>query len=106
MTQNSREDLASCPLSTESSPFPLQHCVVVQSLSHVRLFATPWIVARILCPWNSPGKKTGVVCHSFLQGIFSTQGLNPGLLPCRQILYCLSNQGSPINLYTHMQILS
>ena len=30
-----------------------------------------------LCPRNSPGKHTGVACHSLLQGIFSTQGLNP-----------------------------
>ena len=35
-------------------------------------------------------------CHSLLQGIFPTQGLNPGLLHCRQILYCLSHQGSPL----------
>jgi len=34
-------------------------------------------------------------CHSLLQGIFPTQRLNPGLLYCRQILYCLSHQGSP-----------
>ena len=34
-------------------------------------------------------------CHSLLQGIFPTQRLNPGLLHCRQILYCLSHQGSP-----------
>ena len=32
------------------------------------------------CPWNSPGKKTRVVCRSLLQGIFLTGGLNPGLL--------------------------
>ena len=42
-----------------------------------------------------PGKNTGVGCHSFLQGKFSTQGLNLGLLHCRQILYHLSHQGSP-----------
>ena len=40
----------------------------------------------LLCPWDSPGKSTGVGCHSFLQGIFLTQGLNSGLLHCRQIL--------------------
>ena len=34
-----------------------------------------------LCPWNSPGKKTGMGCHFLLQGIFLTQGLNPGLEP-------------------------
>ena len=33
---------------------------------------------RLLCPWNSLGKNTGVRCHSLLQGIFPTQGLNPG----------------------------
>ena len=40
--------------------------------------------------WNSPGKNTGVGCHFLLQGIFLTQGLNPGLRHCRQTLYCLS----------------
>ena len=58
------------------------------SLSLVRLFATPWTIAVwLLCPWNSPGKHTGVGCHSLLHGIFLTQGLNLGPLDCRQILY-------------------
>ena len=52
-------------------------------------------LARFLCPWNFPGKNTGVGCHFLLQGIFPTQGLNPGLLRCRQTLYHLSHQGSP-----------
>ena len=42
-----------------------------------------------------PGKDTGVGCHSFLQGILLTQGSNLNLLPCRQMLYHLSHQGSP-----------
>ena len=45
---------------------------------------------RFLCPWNFPGKNTGVGCHSLLQGIFLTQGSNPGplcVLHGRQILY-------------------
>ena len=42
---------------------------------------------------ESPGKNTGVGSHSLLQGIFSTQGSNPGLLLCRQILYHLSHEG-------------
>ena len=46
-------------------------------------------------PWNSPGHNTGVGSLSLLQGVFLTQGLNPGLLHCRQILYQLSYQGSP-----------
>ena len=40
-------------------------------------------------------KNTGVGCHFLLQGIFLTQGLNSGLLHCRQMLYQLSHQGSP-----------
>ena len=46
-------------------------------------------------PWNSPGQNPGVGSLSLLQGIFPTQGLSPGLLYCRQILYQLSHQGSP-----------
>ena len=46
---------------------------------------------RLLCPWNFPGKNTGVGCHSLLQEIFPTQGLNPGLPHCRQTLYRLSH---------------
>ena len=49
---------------------------------------------RLLCPWNSPGKNTGAGCHSLLQGIFPTQGSNPDLLNCAQILYHLSHLGS------------
>ena len=51
------------------------------SLSHVWLLATPWMncsPARLLCLWNSPGKSTGVGCHSLLQGIFLTPESNPG----------------------------
>ena len=70
-------------------------------LCRVQLFATLWTVAhRLLCPWNSPGKNTGVSSHSLLQRIFLTQGLNPGLLHCRQIVYCLSHQGSPVSILT------
>ena len=60
-----------------------------KSLSLVQLFATPWtrvhgiFQARILD------------LLSLLQGIFSTQGLNPGLPHCRQNLYQLSHKGSP-----------
>ena len=43
-------------------------------------------------PYNSPGQNTGVDSLSLLKGIFSTQGSNPGLLHCRQILYQLSQR--------------
>ena len=45
-------------------------------------------------PWNSPGQKTGVGSCSLLQGIFPTEGSNPGLPLCRRILYQLSHKGS------------
>ena len=47
-------------------------------------------------PWNSPGQNTGIGSLSLLQRIFPTQGLNPSLLHCRQILYQLSHKGTPI----------
>ena len=43
-------------------------------------------------PWNSPGQNTGVASLSLLQRIFPTQGLNPGLPHCRQILYQLNHR--------------
>ena len=46
--------------------------------------------ARLLCPWDFPGKNTGVGCHFLLKGIFQTQGSNLSLLHCRQILYHLN----------------
>ena len=46
-------------------------------------------------PQNSLGQNTTVGSLSLFQGIFPTQGLNPGLPHCRRILYQLSYQGSP-----------
>ena len=51
--------------------------------------------SSILCPHGFSSKNTGVGCHTLLQGIFPTQGSNPGLLHCREILYHMSPQGSP-----------
>ena len=53
--------------------------------------------ARLLCPWDSPGRNAGVGSHSLLQSMFLTQGLKPGLLNCRPILYHLSHQGTSRN---------
>ena len=64
---------------------------VWKSLSHVRLFVTAWT-------WNSPSQNTGMGSLSLLQGIFPTQGSNPGLLHCRQIFYQLRHKGSPNQL--------
>ena len=59
------------------------HSVVSDSLQPHGLYS----------PWNSPGQNTGAGSRSLLQRIFPTQGSNPGLPHCRQILYQLSHQG-------------
>ena len=47
-------------------------------LSCVQLFGTPWnVTCGLLCPWNLPGKNTGVGCHALLPGNFLTQGSDP-----------------------------
>ena len=46
-----------------------------------------------MTPWDFPGQNTGVSSRLLLQGIFPTQGPNPGLSHCRQTLYRLSHQG-------------
>ena len=50
--------------------------------------------ARLFYPWGFSRQEFEVGCHSLLQGIFPTQGSNPGLPQYRQILYQLSHQGS------------
>ena len=54
---------------------------------------------RLFYPQDSPGKNTGVGGHALLQGIILTQGSNPGLLYCRQMLNGLSHQRSTLGLY-------
>ena len=68
----------------------VSHSVMSDSLRPHGLY-----IAQFLSPWDSPGKNTGVGCHALLQGIFPTQGSNPCLLNCRQILYHLSHLESP-----------
>ena len=75
----------------ESSSVP---CLVARSCPTV-CNPTDWSLPGSSVHGDSPGKNIGVGCHAFLQGIFPTQKLNPGLPHCRQILYHLSHQGSP-----------
>ena len=85
-------------------------CILVQALeSYCVCPCAQWYLTfsqphglystRLLCAWNSVGKNTGMGSYSFLQGIFPTQGSNSGLLHCKQVLYHLSQQGSP---YDHI----
>ena len=53
-------------------------------------------LARLLCPWNSPGKNPGVGCHSLLQEIFPIHRSKLGLLHCRPIIYHLSHHEKPL----------
>ena len=62
-----------------------------KSLIHIWLFATPWTIQSM----EFSRQNTRVDSLFLLQGIFPNQGLNPGLLYCRQILYQLSHKGSP-----------
>ena len=67
------------------------HAKSSESESHSVVSDSLW--SHGLCsPWDSPGQNTGVGSRSFLQGIFPTQGSNPGLLHCRQILYQLGQR--------------
>ena len=63
----------------------IESVLVAQSCPTLR---TPWTVqpTRLLCPWSSAGKNTGVGCHFVFQRIFLTQELNLGLSHCRQFL--------------------
>ena len=83
------------------SNFPLPLCLVVgggllAKIMSDSLWPQGLQPARLLGPWDLPGKNTGVDCHFLLQGIFPTQGLNLGLLHYRWILYQLSQQGGHI----------
>ena len=72
--------------------FPI---VAVQLLSCVQLFVTPW--TWLCCPWDFPGKNTGVGCHFLLQGIFWTQGSNSRLLHWQAGIFLPSEPpGKPI----------
>ena len=98
----------SCPHANTLclSPLPrkglLPACVCLLSLLVMSNSLWPYGLypGRLLCPWNSPGKTTGVASHSLLLGIFPIQGSNMGLLHFRQILYQLSHQRSPLSPFS------
>ena len=76
-------------------------CCMLSCFSCVWLFVTLRTIAlQAHCPWNSPGKNTGVGCHFLLQGTFLNQGSNPWLLfllHCRWILNHWAAGGAPYN---------
>ena len=64
----------------------VSHSIMSDTLQPHGLYPT-----RLLCPWDTPGKNTGVDFHSLLQGISPNQGPNLGLLHYRHTLYHLSH---------------
>ena len=92
-----REIIFWCFILVTSGEFysaPRLNCLYQWSKSHSVMSNSLW--PHGLCsPWNSLGQNTGVGSLSLLQRIFPIQGLNPGLLHCRQILYQLSHKGGP-----------
>ena len=77
----------------EVSDTDLRPCSFILSVSHSAMFDSlqPHGLkpTRFLCPWDSPGKNTGVGRHFLLQGIFPTQGSDPRLLYYRQVFFFL-----------------
>ena len=82
---------ASCVAGRFFTKWATREAPAKKLLNHVQLFVTQWTIQFR----NSPGQNTGVGNLSLLQGIFPTQGSNPGLPPCKWILYQLSHKGSP-----------
>ena len=79
---------------TPAFPFSGSHSCICSIESHSILSDSLW-PHGLYSPRNPPGQNTGVGCCSLLQGIFPTQGSNPGLPHCRWIIYQLSHQRSP-----------
>ena len=78
---------SSCLLTWQKFRTGLNSCCLVAKSCQTLLRLHGLQPARLLCPWDSPGKNTGVGCRFFLQGNFLTQGSNSRLLLGRQILY-------------------
>ena len=81
---------------------------MLNHLSRVQLLQPHGLYpARLLYPWDSPAKNTGVGCHVLLQGIFLTQGLNLGLLFRKQILYHYATwEALQTNCKKHLRVSS
>ena len=82
-----------CCLSTANHVKPIRSWVETNSLCFFFFFNFRKFLLNTIGlyrPWNSPGQNTGMGSRSLLQGIFPSQGSNPGLPHCRWILYKLS----------------
>ena len=105
LTQRSNRGLLHCRRILHQLRYQGSPEVKVKVTQLCPIFCKP-VDCSLLCSWNSLGKNTGVGSRSLLQGIFPTQGSNPGLPYCRQILYRLSHQGSKSPAKRCHQLLS
>ena len=87
-------DIYRCGLPMRKSNQIPKVVVVVSVAQSCPILCNPMDHARILCPWDFPGKNTGVGCHFLLQGIFLTQRSNSCLLHWQADSLPLSHQGS------------
>ena len=95
--QTTNQSLDSSSVSSRGSLASFCYAVLSHSVPSNSLRPHGLQPARILCPWDSPGKNTGVGCQFHLQGIFPTQGSNPGFLHCRLILLTTKPPGKSKN---------
>ena len=84
-----------CNLMDCSQPGSSVHGILQARILEMKCKSLSCVWTSMRSPRNSPSYNTGVDSLSLLQGIFPTQGSNPGLPRCRQILYQLSHKGSP-----------
>ena len=83
------------------NPYKAVNIVIVQSLSCVELFVTHGLqLTRLLCPWNSPGKNTGVGCHFLLQRNLPNPGIEPVSPALAGIFFTTESPGKPGSEHT------
>ena len=93
--------MACCRRLSQATKHTADYGLYRDDQGNMRSLATPWTVARQApLSMRFSGKNTGVGCHALLQGIFETQGSNPGLLHCRQIIYHLSHGEAQRKIWT------
>ena len=99
---NEPRGLRFCPQPSHTLASPGQlpinlepRCVLSHSVMSHSLQPHGLQTARLLFPWDSPGKNTGVGFHALLQGSFMTHGSNPGLPHCRRILLLTESSVKP-----------
>ena len=95
------DDLKYCQLTEKKSVKNTKNIYLsfsyIEFLHETRSIVSSSLLPRgLYSPWNSPGQNTGVGSLSLLQGIFPTEGSNPGLPHRRRILYQLSHRRSAV----------